>query len=78
MSGVDLFPNPSHTQITLRFSQPISGVLTITDLRGVKYFQEEIKKTTEKEIPLNNYQKGVYFVSLKGLDGVFVRKLVVD
>ena len=78
LGGVTLFPNPSHTQITLRFAQPISGTLTITDLRGVKYFQEEIKKITEKEISLNNYQKGVYLVSLKGLDGVFVRKLVVE
>ena len=76
--GVNLFPNPSHTQITLKFTQPISGTLTITDLRGVKYFQEEIKKITEKEISLNNYQKGVYLVSLKGLDGVFVRKLIVE
>ena len=78
LGGTNLYPNPSHTQITLKFTQPISGTLTITDLRGVRYFQEEIKKITEKEIPLNNYQKGVYLVSLKGLDGVFVRKLIVE
>jgi hypothetical protein len=77
LDGINLFPNPSHTQVTLRFAQPMSGTLTITDLRGVKCFQEEIKKITEKEIPLHNYQKGVYFVSFRGLEGVFVRKLVV-
>lgn len=77
LDGINLFPNPSHTQITLRFSQPMSGTLMITDLRGMKYFQEEIKKVTEKEIPLNNFQKGVYFVSFRGLDGFFVRKLIV-
>ena len=78
LEGVNLFPNPSHTQITLKFTQPISGTLTITDLRGIKYFQEELKKITEKEIPLNNYQKGLYIVSLRGSQGFFVKKLVVD
>ena len=78
LEGVNLFPNPSHTQITLKFTQPISGTLTITDLRGIKYFQEELKKITEKEIPLNNYQKGLYIVSLRGPQGFFVKKLVVD
>lgn len=78
LDGINLFPNPTHTQITLRFTQPMSGTLTITDLRGVKYYQEEIKKVTEKEIPLNNYQKGVYFVSLSGEEGMFVRKLLVE
>ncbi|MDZ7898075.1 MAG: sialate O-acetylesterase [Arcicella sp.] len=75
LDGVYLFPNPSHTQVTLQFSKPTSGILTITDLRGVKYFQEEIKKVTDKEIPLINYQKGVYFIRL---EGGFVRKLVVE
>ena len=78
LDGIKLFPNPSHTQVTLRFAQPTSGTLTITDLRGVKYLQEDIKKITEKEISLHNYQKGVYFVSLRGLEGVFVKKLVIE
>jgi hypothetical protein len=78
LDGINLFPNPSQTQVILRFTQPMSGTLTITDLRGVKYFQEEVKKVTEKEIPLNHYQKGVYFVSFRGLEGFFVRKLIVE
>jgi Carbohydrate esterase, sialic acid-specific acetylesterase/Secretion system C-terminal sorting domain len=72
--SVILFPNPSHTQVTLRFAQPTSGTLIITDLRGIKYYQEEIKKVLEKEISLINYQKGVYLIRF---EGGFVRKLVI-
>jgi hypothetical protein len=75
--GIIVFPNPTHTQVKLKFTQPTTGTLTITDVRGIQHFQEEIKKITEKEISLSNYQKGVYFINLKTLEGGIVRKLVV-
>jgi hypothetical protein len=75
--GITVFPNPTHTQVKVRFAQPTTGTLTITDVRGIQHFQEEIKKITEKEISLSNYQKGVYFINLKTSEGGVVRKLVI-
>jgi Secretion system C-terminal sorting domain len=76
--GFSLFPNPAHAQITLRFSKPTTGQISIIDLRGIEILKKEIIKVTESIIPLNNYQSGTYFLTFKNEDGVISRKIVID
>ncbi|MEA5459810.1 sialate O-acetylesterase [Arcicella sp. LKC2W] len=76
--GIMLFPNPSNTQVTLRFSESQSGQISMVDLRGVMYFQEEIIKVNELTIPLITFPKGVYFVNFKNDNGSFSKKIVVE
>ena len=76
--GITLFPNPSNTQITLRFSESQSGQISLVDLRGVTYFQEEIRKVNELTIPLNTYPKGIYLLHFKNENGSFSKKIVVE
>jgi Carbohydrate esterase, sialic acid-specific acetylesterase/Secretion system C-terminal sorting domain len=78
LNGFSFFPNPAHSQITLRFSKPMTGQISLTDIRGVEIFQKEIIKKTESIISLNNYQSGVYLLNFKNEDGVISRKLVID
>ena len=73
-----LFPNPSNTQIIIRFKQPITGKLSIIKLNGSIYFEEELIKVSEKTISLNNYLRGVYFVVLKSNDNILTKKLVIE
>jgi len=74
----ELFPNPSHSYTTLKFSKPMTGEIKIVDLRGVEIFQQEITKTNEIIIPLNNYKSGSYVLSFKSEEGIFSRKLLID
>lgn len=74
----DLFPNPSHSYIMIKFSKPMNGQIMIVDLRGVEIFQKEITKKNEVTIQLNDYQSGNYVLSFKNEDGFFSKKLVID
>ncbi len=78
LNGFSLFPNPAHSQIALRFSKPMTGQISIIDLRGVEILRKEIIKVSELIIPLNNYQSGVYLLSFKNNDGAISRKLVIE
>jgi hypothetical protein len=78
LQGFNIFPNPSHTEVTLRFKQAMSGRISIVDLRGVEYFQEEIRKLNELTIPLTTYQRGIYLINFKNEEGSFIKKLVVE
>jgi hypothetical protein len=78
LESVNLFPNPANNEITLKFSASTSGFVSIVDLRGGAYFQEEIKKITEIKIPLLNYSKGIYFVNFKNEKDSFSKKVVIE
>ena len=74
----ELFPNPAHTQITLRFSKPTSGQINIMDLRGIEIFKKDILKSTELLILLNSYQSGIYMLNFKNGDDIFSKKLLIE
>jgi fibronectin type 3 domain-containing protein len=74
----ETFPNPSHTQVTLRFSKPMTGQIGIVDLRGIEIFSKEISKITEYSIELNNYQSGSYVLTYKNKNEIFSKKLIID
>ena len=74
----ELFPNPAQSQVTLRFSKPMSGQINIVDLLGTQIFKKDVLKNTELVIFLNNYQSGIYMLSFKNGDGIFSKKLVIE
>jgi hypothetical protein len=74
----ELFPNPSNTQVTLRFSKSMSGQISLVDLRGIEIFSKEISKNLECIILLNSYQSGIYILIFKNQDGIFSKKLIVN
>ena len=74
----ELFPNPSHTQVTLRFSKPMTGEINIIDLNGKEVFRKDILKSNETTIQLNNYQSGSYIFIFKNERGILHEKIIVD
>jgi hypothetical protein len=74
----ELFPNPSNTQITLRFSKPMSGQISLIDLRGIEIFSKDILSVYELIIQLNSYQSGSYIFNFKNKEGMFSKKLIIN
>ena len=74
----ELFPNPSNLQVTLRFSKPVSGQISVIDLRGIEVFSKEILKINELVISLSNYKSGSYILIFKNQDGMSSKKLIIN
>ncbi len=78
MNVFSLFPNPSKNQVTVRFKNITHGTLSIRNLGGQTIFEEEIKNTQEKNIPLHQYAKGLYLVIIKNENGSLMKKLIIE
>jgi Secretion system C-terminal sorting domain len=73
-----LFPNPTKSQVTIKFKNTIHGKLSIINLSGQMLFEEDVKNVEEKIIPLNHYQAGIYIVMLKNEQGSLMKKLIIE
>ncbi len=58
-----VFPNPAKPtdHVTIRFKNPVTGLVSVFDNSGRKVGQTAIKRSTEKQIALKYVQAGYYF-----------------
>jgi hypothetical protein len=73
-----IYPNPSSTEIHLKFMKSSSGKVSIFNTVGSILFETELKNQLGLNINVSNFRKGVYFLKFSGLEGDFVRKIVVE
>ncbi len=78
---VNIYPNPANTimnlELGIKNAAPIAITIRITDMLGNILKQENI--TTEKiSIDVSDIQNGIYFVCVKTLEGVQIKKIVVQ
>ena len=71
----DLFPNPANDKVYLRFYQNNLGkanLLLFNTLGQVVYFNEVFvnDNLSEHVIPVDNLQKGFYFLKITNADGI--------
>jgi hypothetical protein len=74
----ELFPNPSNSQVTLKFSKPVTGQISLVDMRGIAIFNKDILKSNESIIQLNPYQSGSYILIFRSENGFFSKKLIIN
>lgn len=79
-SSLQLFPNPSHDQVTISKPFKTAGTLAIVDISGKLVEQISIEASEENEIKvdLQKYSKGVYQVYLGNKEGYQHAKLIVQ
>ena len=73
-----VFPNPTSTEIHLKFTKSISGKISIFNTVGIASFETELKNQMSLMINVSNFRKGIYFVKFSNLEGEFVRKVVIE
>ncbi|HHZ64808.1 MAG TPA: PKD domain-containing protein, partial [Flavobacteriales bacterium] len=82
ITGMELFPNPSHGAITLHVVMEAPGVVhtVIYDLVGKKLYAEESYKqrTYSENIELGNLAKGIYLIRVESSGNVVQRKLILN
>jgi hypothetical protein len=73
-----IYPNPTKEKVSISFSEPFIGDISIVDLLGRNYLETKIIKQKSVVMDVSGLQKGVYFVVVKGDEGVYSRKILVE
>ncbi len=78
---VKVYPNPTNGNITLSMEMPRPGEysVSINSVLGDKLYEDkvQVQGKYEKQINLQGYSKGVYFVTIAGNNAKTVKKVVV-
>jgi hypothetical protein len=72
-----VYPNPANSQINISFIKTINGLLNMTDIKGTILFEFDVKKKPELIIPIDKYQKGIYFLNFKNEGQNFSKKMII-
>ena len=67
--NITLYPNPTRSNVTLTSKQTINGMLVISDLKG-QIVKHVMINGNETIVDVENLQNGIYFVTVKGKQGV--------
>jgi glucuronoarabinoxylan endo-1,4-beta-xylanase len=82
-SKVEVFPNPTNGQVTLKFNSNDNSAseLVIADVTGRQVYYEAFTITqgnNEKSLDLSRFSKGVYFLKVKTLQEDFFKNIVLQ
>ena len=73
-----IYPNPTSTEIHLKFTKLTSGKIQVFNVLGNIFYEVELKNKMGLNIDISNFQKGVYFLKFKDFSGEVVRKILVE
>ncbi len=77
MQGIDLFPNPARTTLTLRRATAAPATAALVDVLGRTLRQWPLT-AAEQTVPLADVPAGTYVVRVVGSEGVSTRRVVVQ
>jgi hypothetical protein len=72
---ISVYPNPTHTQITIETGYPDHYFVEVTSVNGQLILEEQMQGPTH-QLDLSIFEKGVYFITIKSKDFVTTRKIV--
>ena len=73
-----VFPNPVKEKLTISFSEPFTGGISIVDLLGRNFLEVKLMKQKSVVMDIAGLQKGAYFVVFKINESIFSRKILVE
>jgi hypothetical protein len=75
---VSVSPNPTKEKIFLSFDKITPQYLTVSNAVGQLIERVNALNSTGYELNMNNYPSGIYFIKLKSVEGVAVKKVVKE
>ena len=83
INNLDIYPNPSRDIFNVTFtSEELQDIkVRVLGLMGEEVISEDLQQFVGeyvKEIDLNNYSKGIYFLEIETNQGVINKKLVLQ
>lgn len=77
MAGIELFPNPTNDQVTIR-SDVDEISLKITDAKGNVLMERSTLSVGEHTLDISHFATGVYLVEVVSAEGRIVKQLIVN
>ena len=75
-SPVKIFPNPVSEKLNIE-GLAINSSISIYDLKGMLYYSNDAKEE-KLIIDMQNWQKGIYIIQVKGTKNIIYKKLIVE
>ena len=77
---IGVFPNPANELLTITFNGINEDFeLRIINQQGQTVYSKQLKSgTTQEQIGLNDYAKGIYFLEVKSSEILSIKKVVLD
>ena len=78
LSEIDLYPNPTNSELNIDFADLSKKTVEIWDLLGKKIYSTTISDNLNLNINVSSFNKGIYTVVIKGDNLMVTKKLIVD
>lgn len=74
--GILIYPNPSHSVLTIEAKNEIIDFVEITDISGVRVCSI-MPKENNTSIDVSNFNPGIYFVTTTSINGKITKKKII-
>jgi len=75
--GIKVYPNPSNGKLNIEFPQRLSDIkVSISNISGKIIYYNNLT-TSNQEIDLSSFSKGVYFINLRFNNKIIISKLIL-
>jgi len=81
LAGIQIFPNPSNGQFTVKFDKNIgiTEITVVNTLNEILFKNEtETMNGQSMNVDLSNFSQGVYFIRLKTVSSEIIKKIVIQ
>ena len=80
---MNVYPNPTNSELFINIDYPLSGklIITLKDNEGKQVWQQEVEKndsTDAEKIDLGKFPKGIYILEITQGDRKAVKKLIKE
>jgi hypothetical protein len=83
LSDITVFPNPTRDQLTINFSKVSTPIeqIEIYDVSGKSVYSQKITFSEGNDnlvLDVSQYQAGVYFLNVQGIESLQIIRFVVE
>lgn len=78
LSEIDLFPNPTNSEVNMEFTDLGKKTIEIWDLLGKKIYSTTVYESPSLKINVSSFNKGIYTIVIKGDAITVTKKLIVE
>jgi hypothetical protein len=73
-----IYPNPAKDKLSISFTEPTTGSVSLADILGKTHFEQKIYKQKSVEINVSTLKKGFYLVLIKTNEELYSQKIIIE